>query len=100
MIRVPIYEYECTSCGRRFERKEGFDAPAVNTCQACRGQAQRVISSVAVIYKGSGFYTTDYKRKEPSTNGHSEPGNSDKKSERAAAPAEPVSKKPSAPAES
>ena len=59
---MPIYEYECNSCHTSFELRQGFDADPVGTCPTCQGAAQRRFHSVAVIYKGSGFYTTDYKR--------------------------------------
>jgi len=57
---MPLYEYQCDSCARRFERIQKFSDPAVGTCPACGGQAQRLISSPAIQFKGSGFYITDY----------------------------------------
>ncbi len=59
---MPIYEYECRDCGHRFDRRQHFDDPPIEICPVCQGKSQRVIHSVAVIYKGSGFYTTDYGR--------------------------------------
>ena len=59
---MPIYEYFCNHCEKSFELKEGFDAEPVATCPICERQAKRQFHAVAVIYKGSGFYTTDYKR--------------------------------------
>jgi len=59
---VPIYEYECASCHYRFEERQGFDADPVAICPRCRNQAFRIIHAAPVIYKGSGFYTTDYGR--------------------------------------
>ena len=63
---MPQYEYECASCRHRFELRQGFNAEPVETCPKCQGRAQRRFHSVAVIYKGSGFYTTDYARKQVS----------------------------------
>ena len=60
---VPLYDYGCSICGHQFERREGFDADPVTPCPECQGQARRLFHSVPIIYKGSGFYTTDYKRK-------------------------------------
>ncbi len=60
---MPLYDYECTRCGHQFERRQGFDADPVEVCPKCQGQARRQFHSVTVIYKGSGFYTTDYNRK-------------------------------------
>ncbi|MFH1140932.1 MAG: FmdB family zinc ribbon protein [Chloroflexota bacterium] len=71
---MPIYDYECAGCGHQFELRQGFDSEPVETCPRCQGRAQRRFHSVAVIYKGSGFYTTDYGRKtvsEPSKSSES-----------------------------
>jgi len=57
---LPIYEYECSSCRSRFERKQRFDEEPVATCPQCSGKARRLIHSVPVVFKGSGFYCTDH----------------------------------------
>jgi len=57
---LPIYEYECSSCRSRFERKQKFDEEPVAVCPKCTGKARRLIHSVPVIFKGSGFYCTDH----------------------------------------
>jgi len=57
---LPIYEYECTSCRSRFERRQRFDEEPVAICPKCTGKAHRLIHSVPVIFKGSGFYCTDH----------------------------------------
>jgi len=59
---VPVYEYECSRCRCRFERRQGFDEEPVGLCPRCRGRVRRVIHSVPIVFKGSGFYTTDYPR--------------------------------------
>ena len=59
---MPIYEYECGLCGIRFERKQRFDEEPVSVCPECQGKAQRVIHSVPIIFKGSGFYITDNRK--------------------------------------
>ena len=56
---VPIYEYECDQCSTRFERRQRFDEEPVAACPQCAGKARRVIHSVPVLFKGSGFYCTD-----------------------------------------
>jgi putative FmdB family regulatory protein len=56
---VPIYEYECSTCECRFERKQRFDEEPVGICPSCEGRARRVIHSVPIIFKGHGFYVTD-----------------------------------------
>jgi putative FmdB family regulatory protein len=60
---MPLYEYECDSCGRRFERIQKFSDPIVDTCPVCGGAARRQVSSPAIQFKGSGFYITDYPKK-------------------------------------
>ncbi len=64
---MPIYEYECFGCGAHFERRQRFDEEPVNICPTCQGKTRRVIQCVPVIFKGSGFYVTDYPK-----NGNSE----------------------------
>ena len=63
---MPVYEYECGVCQVRFERKQSFDEEPVTMCPECQGKARRIIHSIPVIFKGSGFYITDNrKRKDP-----------------------------------
>ncbi len=62
---MPIYEYECDSCGHCFEKKQGFHEKPVAVCPECKGKARRVIHSVPVIFKGSGFYVTDNRKESP-----------------------------------
>ena len=56
---MPTYEYECYECNFNFERKQRFDEEPIATCPKCQGKARRVIHSVPIIFKGSGFYVTD-----------------------------------------
>jgi putative FmdB family regulatory protein len=78
---MPTYEYECGSCRHRFERKQRFDDEPVAMCPKCGGKARRVIHSVPVIFKGSGFYTTDSRKgmPEPEKGGEELPGEGKKK---------------------
>jgi len=70
---VPIYEYECGVCQVRFERKQSFDEEPVTMCPECQGKARRIIHSIPVIFKGSGFYITDNrKRRDPEESKESE----------------------------
>ena len=65
---MPIYEYECQVCRRRFERLQHFTDGPVKTCPHCGGSVQRVIQPVGIIFRGSGFYVTDNRQlpsKEP-----------------------------------
>ncbi|MFC1631656.1 FmdB family zinc ribbon protein [Candidatus Omnitrophota bacterium] len=62
---MPTYEYQCKKCGHKFEAFQKITAAALNSCPKCKGMVQRLISSGAgFIFKGSGFYSTDYRSKE------------------------------------
>jgi putative FmdB family regulatory protein len=79
---MPIYEYECGSCGRRFETLQRFSDDPLTTDPDCGGDVRRVIQPVGIIFKGSGFYVTDSRKSgSASTPGSSESGKSDTKSE-------------------
>ena len=59
---MPTYEYECTKCGSRFERFQGIKAEPLKRCPKCRYKVKRLLGSGAgIIFKGSGFYQTDYR---------------------------------------
>ena len=59
---MPIYEYRCTN-GHRFEVFQAMSEDPVSVCRECGAPVERVFHPVAVHFKGSGFYTTDYARK-------------------------------------
>ena len=70
---MPRYDYRCATCGHEFELRQSFSEAGSGTCPECAGRGQRVYHAVPVIYKGSGFYTTDYGRpKPPAENGSKE----------------------------
>jgi putative FmdB family regulatory protein len=58
---MPIYEYRCEN-EHRFEVLQKFADDALTTCEVCGAPAQRVLHPVAIHFKGSGFYSTDYGR--------------------------------------
>jgi putative FmdB family regulatory protein len=61
---MPTYDYRCRKCGHQFEVFHGIKDEAPKRCPKCRGRAQRVpASGVGVLFKGSGFYVTDYRSK-------------------------------------
>ena len=61
---MPIYEYECAACGHRFERIQKFSDALVVECPNCgEHKVQKLLSSPAIQFKGSGWYITDYARK-------------------------------------
>jgi putative FmdB family regulatory protein len=58
---MPIYEYECGSCGGRFEVTQKFSDPLLSTCKLCNAAGVRkVLSPTSFVLKGSGWYVTDY----------------------------------------
>lgn len=67
---MPTYEYECKKCGHRFDRFQPITAAPIKTCPKCRGRVARLLSGGAgIIFKGSGFYQTDYKKPAPAKSG-------------------------------
>jgi len=61
---MPMYEYECTACGHRFERIRKFSDPPVEECPNCgEHKVQKLLSSPAIQFKGTGWYITDYAKK-------------------------------------
>ena len=61
---MPIYEYECNHCNLQFELKRKFTETGAGICPQCGNEAERRFAHVPIIFKGSGFYVTDY-RKDP-----------------------------------
>jgi putative FmdB family regulatory protein len=59
---MPLYEYQCDACGRRFEVIQKFSDTPVEVCPTCGGSVKRLLSSPAIQFKGSGWYITDYAR--------------------------------------
>ena len=70
---LPRYDYRCTACANEFELMQKFSEAGAGECPLCGAAGQRVFHAVPVIYKGSGFYTTDYGRpKRPPENAESQ----------------------------
>jgi len=70
---MPIYEYRCDR-GHTFEVMQRMTDDPLTSCSTCEAPVQRVFHPVAVHFKGSGFYNTDYGRKKPSEGASSEGG--------------------------
>jgi putative FmdB family regulatory protein len=68
---MPTYEYECTKCGHTFEAFQSIKDKPLSRCPECKGAVKRVINGgMGVIFKGSGFYTTDNKKSSALTGGN------------------------------
>jgi putative FmdB family regulatory protein len=77
---MPTYEYECEKCGHHFDVFQSMTEPHRKRCPKCKGKVRRLVSGGAgIVFKGSGFYATDYrsssykeqKRKESGESSHS-----------------------------
>jgi putative FmdB family regulatory protein len=60
---MPIHEYKCKKCGSRTEALQKLRDKPLRKCQKCGGALDRLISSPSIQFKGSGFYITDYAKK-------------------------------------
>jgi putative FmdB family regulatory protein len=70
---MPLYEYHCESCGRRFEKIVKFSDPPLETCPTCgHGPVRKLMSSPAFHLKGTGWYATDYAKKDQAPAGKTE----------------------------
>ena len=72
---MPVYVYRCESCGSEIEKRQSFSDAPLTECEQCHGSLRKVLSPAAIIYKGSGFYSTDHNGK---SGGSSRNGSSDK----------------------
>jgi putative FmdB family regulatory protein len=63
---MALYEYQCDQCGRRFEIIQKMSDPPVEKCPTCGGPVHKLQSAPAFQFKGSGWYVTDYARKDQS----------------------------------
>lgn len=81
---MPLYEYQCDSCGAVFERIQKFSDPAVEVCPTCGGAVKKLVSSPAFQFKGSGWYVTDYAKKSsgPASSGESSGGSKSEKADK------------------
>jgi putative FmdB family regulatory protein len=64
---MPLYEYQCDSCGHRFEVIRKFSDPPIDACPKCGSAVRKLMSSPAIQFKGSGWYITDYAKKDSGT---------------------------------
>jgi putative FmdB family regulatory protein len=75
---MPTYDYECTKCGHAYEHFQKMTDAKLTKCPKCAGKLKRLIGpGSGIIFKGSGFYQTDYKKSSASTD-QTKPGPSAK----------------------
>jgi len=68
---MPTYGYRCGNCGHQFEIVQRISEEPLTTCPKCQGKLSKVLYPVGISFKGSGFYTTDYKGADKSSAGSS-----------------------------
>ncbi len=79
---MPLYEYQCKSCTHRFEKIVRFSDPPITECPVCgEDTVEQLLSAPAVQFKGSGWYVTDYARKNSSTGSSKMNGSTESKTE-------------------
>ncbi len=66
---MPIYEYECTECGKTMEALQKFSDDPLTSCELCSGKLRKLISNSSFHLKGTGWYVTDYAGKNTSVSG-------------------------------
>lgn len=71
---MPTYEYACSSCGHRFDVRQGFNDDPINDCPKCGASVRRVLYPAGVIFKGSGWYITDSRKASHSDTSTTSPG--------------------------
>lgn len=58
---MPLYDYKCSACGKVREHRQRISDEPLRECPECGGEYKRIISSVGIIFKGSGFHINDYR---------------------------------------
>ncbi len=64
---MPIYEYKCQECHKKFEKLHKVSEPPCKKCPTCGGKLKKLVSSSAIQFKGQGFYINDYAKKSGSS---------------------------------
>ena len=78
---MPTYDYQCTKCGHTFEAFQSMTEEPLKKCPECNGKVKRLIGGGSgLIFKGSGFYITDYKKSNSSVGGGQSISSKDSKS--------------------
>lgn len=92
---MPIYEYQCQTCGKRTEVLQRMDEAPLAACPECGGEVKKLLSAPAFQFKGSGWYVTDYAgKKDGKSDGKSDSKGAGAKSETAETQSEAKGDKP------
>ena len=83
---MPIYEYQCLSCGIHFEEMQKMSDPPLTECKLCKGKVRKLLGTPALQFKGSGWYVTDYAGKSPKPEGAQKEGKEGAKGEAKSGP--------------
>ncbi|MEO7803291.1 MAG: FmdB family zinc ribbon protein [Actinomycetota bacterium] len=92
---MPTYEYACTACERHFDVHQSFHDDPLEVCEVCGGRLRRVFHAVGVLFKGSGFYSTDSRAASSAKKKQADPGS--KKTDKPEKPASEAPAKPASP---
>jgi len=94
---MPTYEYECQKCGHRFDEFQSMTAKPLVRCPKCKGKLKRLVGAGAgFLFKGSGFYATDYRSSSYKEKKKGDSGASPTTSSDGAKPADKPAEKPAA----
>jgi putative FmdB family regulatory protein len=93
---MPTYVYRCQSCDIVQEAVQKITEDPLTTCEECGGSVRRVMQPVGIVFKGSGFYVTDYKRAESAGNGKSADSSNGKSADATPSKSESGETKPAA----
>lgn len=80
---MPTYTYRCKECEYQFDKRQSFTEDALRQCPSCGAETglRKVVNSVGIVFKGSGFYVTDNKNGKSPTNGVAANNKEDKSSD-------------------
>ena len=82
---MPLYEYQCDHCGELFEIIQKFSDDPLSECELCGGKLERLLSPPSILFKGDGWYVTDYgsKNGKNSSSATNPPENSEQSTQKA-----------------
>jgi putative FmdB family regulatory protein len=93
---MPIYDYRCDHCGHVFSAVQSFSDEALSKCPNCGKRPRRLLSTPAIVFKGSGWYKTDSRPAEKSEESTSATDKTEKKDEKPKSETKPAEAKPAA----